>query len=95
LKNLPSSIGQLNALQKKIYKSSTTWKHHDKNTFIYGQIECIQSVSFVRVFQFEIFTFIYWSLNAFENFDLCGCFNLQELFSCTLANLMHSRNLIC
>jgi hypothetical protein len=69
-----------------IYKIFTTWKHHLKNTFMYGRIECTQSVSFVMVFQFEITSFTYWSLSALENFDLFECFNLQELFACTLAN---------
>ncbi len=40
----------------------------------------------IKVFQFEITSFTYWSLSALENFDLCECFNLQELFACTLAN---------
>jgi hypothetical protein len=39
-----------------------------------------------KVFEFEITSFTYWSLNALENFDLCECFNLQELFAWTLAN---------
>jgi hypothetical protein len=85
-KKLPSFIDQLNTLQIFIYKTSRTWKYHPKNTFIYGRIECIQSVSFVVVFQFEITSFTYWSLSALENFDLCESFNLQKLFACTLAN---------
>ncbi len=85
-KKLISFIDQLNALQFFIYKTSTTWKHHPKNTLIYGRIECTQRFSFVMVFQFEITSFTYWSLSALENFDLCECFNLQELFTCTLAN---------
>jgi hypothetical protein len=48
-------------------------------TFFYWRIEYNQKASFVKVFQFEKTTFIDWSLNAFENLDLCECFNLQEL----------------
>jgi hypothetical protein len=45
-----------------IYKTSPTWKHCEKGTFMYGWIECIQRVLFVKVFQLEISIFIYWSI---------------------------------
>ncbi len=58
LKELPSSINQL-AFQISTYKTSTTCKNYERSKFIYRRIECTQSVSFVKVFQFEIISFIY------------------------------------
>jgi hypothetical protein len=45
-------------------------------TFTYWPIEYIPKASFVKVFQFQKIIFIYWSLNAFKNLELCECFNL-------------------
>jgi hypothetical protein len=86
-----------NSMHSKFFicKIFTTWKHRERSPFIYGQIECTQSVSFVKVFQFEMTSFIYWSLIALENLELCECFNLQELLTCTLANSMHSKKFSC
>jgi hypothetical protein len=53
---LPSSIGQLNALQIFIYNFFPTRKQHERSTRLLAN----------------------WM--HFKIFDLCECFNLQELF---------------
>jgi len=81
LKELPSSIGHLNTLKLFIYKISSISKHLEENTFIYGQIECTQSVSFVKAIQLEITTFIYWPIEHIPKASFVKASNLKQLFS--------------
>jgi hypothetical protein len=76
-------MGRLNALKVLHLLGCSNLK---KLLSSIDQLSTFQKVSFVMVFQLEKITFIYSSLIALENLDLCECFNLQELLTCTLAN---------
>jgi hypothetical protein len=77
LRKLLSSIGQLNALQVFIYKIFPSWKHHERNTFIYGWIECTQNASFVKVFKLEVTIFIYWLIEYIPKASSVKVFHLK------------------
>jgi len=95
LKELRSSIGQLNTLKFFIYKTSLNWKHLEKNTFIYGRIECTQSASFVKAFQLEIITFIYWPIDYIEKSFICQSNPTWNNYFHLLTNWVHSKSFIC
>jgi len=94
LRELLSSISQLNTLQIFIYKIFPTWKHHEKNTFIYGKIKCTQSASFVKVFQLEITTFICWPIKYIPKASFVNVFQFLKTTS-SISHWVHLKILIC
>jgi hypothetical protein len=72
-------IGQLNAIQIFIDKTSLTWKHHERSTFTYWLIECTQSASFMKLFQLEIIIFFYWPIEYNPKASFVKVFQFEKI----------------
>jgi hypothetical protein len=78
LKELPSSIGQLNALQELDLWGCSNLKELPPSI---GQLNALQKLDLQRCFELKELPSSIGELNAFQKLDLLGCSNLKELTS--------------
>jgi hypothetical protein len=91
LKELPSSIGRLNALQKLDLNECSKLKKLPSSI---GQLNTLKEFDLSGCYNLKELPSCIGQLNAHWKFDLNGCASWKN-YCHLLVNWMHSKNLIC